>query len=134
MIYALDSNTVTFLLKKDKQVETNFIRVVDDGNQYIVPPMVYYEVRRWLLLKNAPVKLSLFDNILCRFTNEITIGKFCWDKAIEIYVDLAQKGQLIPDGDILIAAYCLLNDYTLVTDDTDHFERIDGLSLVNWKE
>lgn len=37
------------------------------------------------------------------------------------------------DSDILIAAYCIVNDYTLVTDNTSDFERIEGLKFVNWK-
>jgi tRNA(fMet)-specific endonuclease VapC len=41
---------------------------------------------------------------------------------------------VIGDADILIAAYCLVNDYTLVTNNTNDFNRIDGLKLVNWKD
>jgi predicted nucleic acid-binding protein len=37
------------------------------------------------------------------------------------------------DGDYLIAAFCIVKDYTLVTGNTRHFERIDGLKYVNWK-
>ena len=133
MIYALDSNIVSFLLKKDSEVENYFKEVVDKGYEYIIPPMVYYEVKRWLVVKNATAQLSRFEN-LCRFTREITMDVFSWNKAVEIYAALAPKGQLIGDGDILIAAYCLVNGYTLVTNNTRHFEHIDGLNLVNWKE
>ena len=38
------------------------------------------------------------------------------------------------DGDIFIAAQCIVNDYTLVTDNTGDFERINGLKTVNWKK
>jgi len=55
-----------------------------------------------------------------------------WEKAIKIYVSLKSKGQLIGDADILIAAYCLANDFTLVTRNDNDFARIDGLRLVNW--
>ena len=36
--------------------------------------------------------------------------------------------------DILIAAFCVVNDYLLVTDNTKHFKDIDGLQFVNWVE
>ena len=55
-----------------------------------------------------------------------------WRKAIEVYVALQSKGQLIGDADILIASYCLVNDHTLVTRNTGDFERIDGLKFANW--
>jgi len=55
-----------------------------------------------------------------------------WNKAAEIYIALKQKGQLIKESDILIAAYCLINNYTLATRNTRDFSRINGLNLVNW--
>ena len=57
-----------------------------------------------------------------------------WEKAADIYIALKQNGQIIGDADILIAAYCLVNDYTLVTNNTNDFNRVDGLKLVNWKD
>ena len=56
--------------------------------------------------------------------------------AIKIKAYLMEQGTPIgkKDGDIFIAAYCIVNDYTLVTDNTRDFSRIDGLKYVNWKE
>lgn len=55
--------------------------------------------------------------------------------AAEIKVDLAEKGITLgdDDADIFIAAECIANDYTLVTDNIVDFQRIDGLKFVNWK-
>jgi len=36
------------------------------------------------------------------------------------------------NADILIAAYCLANNFTLVTRNTRDFERVEGLNFVNW--
>jgi len=49
--------------------------------------------------------------------------------------DLEERGLPVgnKDADIFIAAHCIVNDYTLVTDNTGDFERIDGLKFVNWK-
>jgi predicted nucleic acid-binding protein len=38
------------------------------------------------------------------------------------------------DGDVFIAAYCLVNSYTLITNNKDHFERINGLKFVKWAQ
>ena len=35
--------------------------------------------------------------------------------------------------DILIAGIALSNNLVMVTDNTDHFERIAGLKIENWK-
>jgi len=37
------------------------------------------------------------------------------------------------DADIFIAAYCIINDYILVTDNVSDFTRIANLKVVNWK-
>jgi len=52
----------------------------------------------------------------------------------KIKADLVEKGTPIgdKDADIFIAAYCMNNDYTLVTDNISDFKRIDGLNYVNW--
>jgi tRNA(fMet)-specific endonuclease VapC len=57
-----------------------------------------------------------------------------WDIAVGIYIDLKQKGQLIDDADILIAAYCMSKNYTLVTRNERDFKRIANLKFVNWFE
>ncbi len=132
MIYALDSNIISYLLKKDQKTQNNFLQAVNNGHEYIIPPMVYYEVKRWLLIKNAAVQLSEFEK-LCRYTVKVVMDEFAWEKAIEISVNLTRKGKPIDDVDILIAAYCITNDYVLVTNNTRHFEEIDGLQHTNWK-
>ena len=131
MKYALDSNTVSYLLRKNPQVENKIKETVDNGNEYILPPMVYYEVKRWLKLKNATAQLAIFGN-LCQFTKIIEMDIHTFEKAIEIYIALAKNGNLIGDTDILIAAFCVVNGYTLVTNNTGEFSRISDLKLENW--
>ena len=65
-------------------------------------------------------------------TNVMTISEI--NTASKIYSNLMNQGLLIDDADILIAAQCIENGYTLVTGNTRHFERIDGLKLVDWYE
>jgi len=56
--------------------------------------------------------------------------------AAKLKANLVEKGTPIgnKDADIFIAAYCLNNGYTLVTDNTNDFERIEGLQVINWKQ
>jgi predicted nucleic acid-binding protein len=49
-----------------------------------------------------------------------------------IKADLRQRGQLIEDIDLLIAATAQVNGLTLVTNNESHFARVSGLSLENW--
>ena len=56
-----------------------------------------------------------------------------WEKAVEIWVKLKAKGRLIGDGDIFIAAFCIVNDYTLITNNIKHYENIKDLQIINLK-
>jgi len=55
---------------------------------------------------------------------------------IEAFTDVKMaldlKGERIEDFDLLIAATALSLNYTLVTNNTKHYKRIDGLQLENW--
>jgi len=54
------------------------------------------------------------------------------DMAADIYAIRKRLGQPIEAADLLIAAQCLSHGYTLVTNNTRHFEGISGLRLDNW--
>lgn len=47
----------------------------------------------------------------------------------KIRKELRKQGNLIDNFDILIAATCLINDLTLITNNLKHFKRIKGLKI-----
>ena len=47
---------------------------------------------------------------------------------------LRREGNLIPDLDLLIGVTALHHDMTLVTNNTKHMSRIEGLKLENWTQ
>jgi tRNA(fMet)-specific endonuclease VapC len=53
-------------------------------------------------------------------------------RAATIYADLHQRGTLIGDADILIAATGLEHGLVVVTNNESHYQRIAGLRLGNW--
>jgi len=133
MIFALDTNTLTYLLKKDPSVIRQATEAINGGNTLILPPIVDYEIQRGLLAKRMETQLLKY----LAFRETIPIGVFSeevWVGAARIYATLRQQGELIDEADILIASFCLVNDYTLVTNNIRHFERVDRLSIVNWKD
>ena len=62
----------------------------------------------------------------------LQLDSYIEKKAGEIYVYLRKKGELINDADILIAATVLANNSVLVTNNEEHFKRIESLKLENW--
>ncbi|MCC5617529.1 type II toxin-antitoxin system VapC family toxin [Nostoc sp. CHAB 5836] len=50
----------------------------------------------------------------------------------ELKAELRKIGQTIAEFDLLIASVAVAENYTLVTNNTRHYERINGLKLDNW--
>ena len=129
--YALDSNIISFLLKNKTNIKQRFDNAIESNIPYSIPPLAYYEVKRWLIARNATVQLNYFDDLYnYSIKSDMTIA--IWEKAIDIYVKLKQANQLIDDVDIFIASYCIVNGYVLITDNTKHFYRISELTIINW--
>jgi predicted nucleic acid-binding protein len=130
-VYALDSNTVSYFLRRNQEVTNKVWNAVPAGNQIVIPNIVYYEVKRGLLSIFAPRKIAAF-NQLCKSYSVGTMDKETAEIAAVIYSKLKKKGRPIEDADLLIAAFCLQNDYTLVSNNVKHFDNIDGLKIENW--
>ena len=131
--YALDANILSYLLKRDLRVSRRVSEEAKNGNMIVIPPIAYYEVRRGLLAVKSTVKLRVFE-MLCKENKVGVIDVDVLNEAAEIYADLRCAGKPIDDADLLIAAFCIVGDYILVTNNTRHFERIEGLQVVNWTE
>ena len=133
MIYALDTNIISYFIQDNPHIIAQFRAVLATGHSIIIPPATYYEVRRGFKHKSAPRKEKAF----VRMCNLYSIGEMnlpIWEQAADIYGDTRKAGNPIEDTDILIAAFCIVDGYTLVTNNVKHFNGIDNLQLVNWSE
>jgi len=131
--YALDANIVSYLLDRrlDVQRKLRELPQRDKHLTIVIPSLAYYEVLRGLYYKDARNKLRMFRNFCCQY--QISLMDWdCWDTAAGIYARLRKMGKLIEDADIQIAAFCIVNDMTLVTNNARHFSRIPELKWENW--
>lgn len=130
--YVLDTNIVSYILRGEQSVAGMYRAEGMKGNEFVLPPVVRYEIIRGLLAKAAMKKLENFEKF-CENFDIVEINTPVWHKAAEIYAHLQKMGKSREDADILIAAFCIVNGYTLVTNNTKHFRHVDNLKLVNWK-
>lgn len=131
MTYLLDSNIVSYILKKILTVNNKLQEVNLRGEEIFISCITYYEIKRGLLAINATRQLADFHQF-CQdyeilFLDDIEII----EKACEIHADLKRKGTPIQEADILIAATAIARCLTLVSNDSDLL-RVEGLSLENW--
>jgi len=129
-IYTLDTNIVSYYLKNTKEL-INKIDTEIQKNNIVISPIVYYEIQNWLIKNNAKKKIAAFEKIYSDkgigFIDKNTI-----DIATIINIKLQKQGIIIDDADILIAAWCIQNDYILVTNNIKHFKNIEDLKIENW--
>jgi predicted nucleic acid-binding protein len=131
--FALDTNIVSYILQDRNDVTDRLDVETKKGNKVVIPPIVYYEIRRGLLAKRATTKAKLFDELLSDLdVDDIDVATL--DIAAEEYARLKAAGQPIADADLLIGSYCIEKGYTLVTNNEKHFSIINGLATVNWTD
>jgi len=132
MIYAIDTDILIHLLsKKDNSVKVRRDDAVASGIRFTVPRVVDYEIQRGFLCNPSPMKEVMYRAFIDHYgvgeiTNEI------WYKAAHLYAEMHRKNFDVGDADILIAAFCIVNNYTLVTNNSKHFKIFDELSIENW--
>jgi len=136
MTYALDTNTISYILRGEGNANSCFQKeIIESDNQYVIPHIVNYEIKRWLLYTPTKMLHELANQYDVMFRNVIDKADMScdiWEKAADIYIKLKKAGKIIGDADILISAYCLVNNYTLVTSNTRDFSRINDLKHVDW--
>ena len=131
MQYALDANVIIHLLHGTESVRQARGRAIKQGVKLIIPPFVNYEILRGFLYQSAPKREAVYTKMRDNYAvGEMTTAT--WEKAAAIYATTRRTGYTIGDADILIAAYCIVNDCILVTGNTKDFENMDGLKIVDW--
>ena len=133
--YCLDTNVVSDFMHGNATVVKNLSTASNNGNLLFVPTIVYYEIVRGLKAARQTRRLKEFHALYKTF-GHLFFDRDSYEvieKATDIY-DQLHRGCQIEDDDIFIAAIALVNDCTLVTANIRHFERVEGLKLVNWRE
>jgi predicted nucleic acid-binding protein len=131
-VFVLDSNILSFYLRQDQQIIQKVKDMFLSGNEVIISPIAYYEVKRGLLAVKAEKRLKEFS-ALCRILGVGQLDNSLLDFAADIYCELRNKKQTVEDADILIAAFCKCHNFILVTHNIKHFDIISGLSYCDWK-
>lgn len=131
MTYFLDTNIISYLLKGNASVLKRLEELAEDDNQFEIPSIAYYEIKRGLIASGATIKLTRFLN----FVKQIGIAELktsTLDLAAQIYADLKKTGDMIEDDDIFIGATALEADAVLITNNERHLGRINDLKVEVW--
>ena len=76
MIYALDSNIISYFLKKDTKIRKKLATETNAGNQFTMSTVVYFEVERWLLETGAVKNMQNLSECAMTFLQKSLIWMF----------------------------------------------------------
>ena len=132
MLYTLDTNAISALINSKSEVIEKLKEVRLEGHEVALNALSYFEVRRGLVLPHFARKFVAFQRLV-QIYSLLPLEIEALDISADIYGDLRRKGILLEDADILIAGIAIANDAVLVTRNTKHFERVEGLRLEDWE-
>ena len=131
MIYALDTSSIIEVLNKEATHVKRFNDAVLNNTPMVIPSVVDYEISRGFYHTPNPRKEAVYNNMRLNCP-VVDVNVDIWDCAAKTWAKLRKSGITVGDFDILIASYCLVNGYTLVTCNTKDFVNIDGLQVIDW--
>ena len=131
--FAFDANIVSAILKGNTDLQNRLQQELFDGNCVVIPPVVLYEIRRWLLFNKSGKRTASFEK-LCNglMIDDMRINSF--EIAAAEHARLKSDDYTLDDADLFIAGFCIDNSFVLVTNNTKHFNLFNGLRAEDWTQ
>jgi tRNA(fMet)-specific endonuclease VapC len=134
MLYILDTDICSYLIRKHPvDVLAAMDAKVQQGHEIAISAITYTELMLGAKRSVNPDKHLATISQLCERLHDI----YAWDaRAAEQFADLQtrllNRGIPIGTNDTLIAAHAWSLDAILVTNNTKHFSKVEGLKIENW--
>ena len=123
---ALDSSVLIEHFRIKNKDDSLLSRLPLTFDELCVSPLVLYEVLIGQTESRAVDSSVIFENLTF-----LPMGKNVITKAATIYQTLRKENKMIDHFDILIAASAIVYNVPLATLNRKHFERVDGLELID---
>lgn len=127
----LDTDILSAIMRREPVAVTYAQQYLAAHSQFTISIITRYEILRGLKAKNAVAQLARFE-LLCASTQILPLTDAIIVRAADIYAALHQRGEIIGDADILIAATAIEHGFMLATNNEHHHHRIAGIRIENW--
>ena len=134
MLYVLDTDICSYIIRKHPvQVLAAMDSTVQQGHEIAISSITYAELMLGAKRSSNPDKHLALINEMCERLHDI----YPWDaRAAEQFADLQtillNQGTPIGINDTLIAAHAMALEGILVTNNTKHFGKVEGLKIASW--
>ena len=129
-MYIFDTDTAIYWLKGNEQIRNRVLQVGPDNLRITMVTLAELKFGAYNSQRQEQ-NLSHISDFL-RKVKVLPLDEKAADRFGQVKAALRKSGEIIQDFDILIASITLVQNAVLVTNNTNHFERIPGLHLENW--
>jgi tRNA(fMet)-specific endonuclease VapC len=127
----LDTDVLSAVIRSEPRAIARARPYLSEYGRFTFSVITRYEVMRGLLARGAARQQLAFER-LCAASTVLPLTDEIVRQAATVYAHLYNRGALIGDADILIAATALTHGLALATNNQAHFRRIDELQIDNW--
>jgi len=129
-MFLIDTDIIIYSLKNNENVIRNF-------NLYSQEPKAVSIITIGELLYGAYKSQRKVENLgkvrrVADIFPVIEISMTIIDTFAHLKADLNAKGIVVDEFDLLIGATALSMNYSIVTNNVKHFEKIPDLTIINW--
>ena len=129
-MFVLDSNCLIHFFKKRGRIVENLMRT--PPQEISIPAVALYELETGVAKSHHPERTGAQLESMVSWITVLPFGRPEAKASALVRASLEKQGRAIGLIDILIAGTALSHGATLVTHNVREFERIEGLSLVDW--
>lgn len=127
--YMLDTDILSYVIRGTNPKLNR--KVASKAGRLCMSSITYHELLYGARMRGSQRIESVID-VLAEMVPVVDFSDAAADQAAAIRAALDRSGRTIGVMDALIAATAKVERCILVTNNTNHFSRIDGLSIENW--
>ena len=130
MIYCLDTDILIEYFRGSQSIKRRIENLADEDRVGLIW-LTFYEFFKGIFVSGKLNEEKFLQNM----AETCIILETSFEAARiggQIYAALKKQGKLINDADIMIASIVKAHDAVLVTNNEEHFSRIQGLQIENW--
>ncbi len=132
MIYMLDTNICSFIIREKPLIVKEKLKVVDtDNNKIVLSSIVASELLYGAYKKESPKLINTIKTFI-DFFEVLPFDLNASEEYGRLRVSLEKKGLIIRAYDLQIAAHAKSINAVLVTNNLKEFIRIEGLKVEDW--
>ena len=125
-ITLVDTTILIDYFRKTDKANSKLVALFDQGYDFAISAITHYEIYSGA----TPAQLPFWTNVLAR-TKVLAFDQTVSQGAVDINNMLKRKRKQIGMADFFIAATAIINNLPLATLNKKHFDRIDGLTLID---